>query len=222
MNPLARPRHRQFLLQKASSFCPCCVDRPRLGARLAVEVGHQRRHGSSPPITARIDIAVACAMLQRNAPLPSRVARSRARVGGQNRRAFARHRHGAIARQPVRPALEAGLQRLLDQKAAEAGTIDEEIPPPRSARRAGRSMKPPGAAERIHDPPPSSMCRTPRAPDSHANISRRAKRRNDRRSCRSRTRCRRRPAACRIGSRGSRHRPANNRRDRDFLLLPVA
>ena len=39
----------------------------------------------------------------------------------------ARHRHRAIARQPVRPILVAGLQRLLDQQAAEARAIDEEI-----------------------------------------------------------------------------------------------
>ena len=109
-----------------------------------------RRASSSLNVAAAIDVAVAGAVLQRDAPLPARRARRRARV---RRRAARRVSHGtamrAVARQPVRPVLVAGLQRLLDQQAAKAGAIDEQVavdplrrlraPPRRRSRRPARS-----------------------------------------------------------------------------------
>ncbi len=62
-----------------------------------------------------------------DAPLPTRLASGRPRQGDERLDPRARHRHRAVARQPVRPVLVSGLQRLLDQQAAEAGAVDEEI-----------------------------------------------------------------------------------------------
>src|SRR4051812_36498407 len=40
---------------------------------------------------------------------------------------FARHHERPVARQPLRPILKAGPERLLDQQPAKTGTIDEEV-----------------------------------------------------------------------------------------------
>ena len=66
-------------------------------------------------------------MLQRNAPLPAGLARHRAGVGGEITAAGARYREGAVAGQQVRPVIEPGLHRPLDQQRAKAGAVDEEI-----------------------------------------------------------------------------------------------
>src|SRR5689334_10657741 len=66
-------------------------------------------------------------MLQRNAPLPARLSRDGT---GIRRDILARRRlHGkrAVREQPRAVVLEPGLQRLLDEKAAKAGAVDEEI-----------------------------------------------------------------------------------------------
>src|SRR3546814_2678774 len=60
----------------------------RFGHRLAVEIGEQgRRRLVVRNIGARIDIAVAGAMLERGAPLPARRAPGRSRIGMKVRRA---------------------------------------------------------------------------------------------------------------------------------------
>ena len=57
------------------------AQRPRIGERFAVEVGEQGRGGLVvADVVAAVDVAVAGAVLQRNAPLPARAARRRARV----------------------------------------------------------------------------------------------------------------------------------------------
>src|SRR5690242_9725716 len=66
-------------------------------------------------------------MLQWNAPLPPGFARDRERVGLEIRGALRRHGESAIARQPFVPRLVPSLERLLDQEAAKAGAVDEEI-----------------------------------------------------------------------------------------------
>ena len=76
---------------------------------------------------AAIDIAVADAVLQRDAPLPARLASDGQGVRRRRRVAGALHGDGAVAGQPARPVLIAGLQRLLDQQAAKAAAIYEEV-----------------------------------------------------------------------------------------------
>src|SRR5687767_3499699 len=66
-------------------------------------------------------------MLQRNAPLPTRFARCRARVRRERSNIARGHGHSAIARKPACPLLVARMQGLLDQQAAEARAVDEEI-----------------------------------------------------------------------------------------------
>src|SRR4029079_9122645 len=99
-----------------------------MGALLAVEFGEQQLLGGIVvDIFARIDEAVAGAMLERNAPLPAGIASGRARVRGQRRDAGAWHRHCPSAWKPVAPVFVTGLQCLLDQQATEPRTVDEEI-----------------------------------------------------------------------------------------------
>ena len=73
----------------------------RLFIRMAVA-------SSSLHEAAGIDVAVADAVLQRDAPLPARGVRGGARVGQQRLDRLARHGDRAVARQPVRPVLVAG------------------------------------------------------------------------------------------------------------------
>src|SRR5947209_15221331 len=66
-------------------------------------------------------------MLQRNTPLPSRIA---GRCPSERREWFgarAGHGHCAVAWQPMTPILVSGLESLLDQQAAEPRTVDKEI-----------------------------------------------------------------------------------------------
>ena len=76
---------------------------------------------------AGVDEAVADAMLQRDLPAPTGFVRDRARVRYRGARRFNRHGYRAVAGQPVGPVLVAGLQGLLDQQAAEARAVDEQV-----------------------------------------------------------------------------------------------
>jgi hypothetical protein len=102
---------------------------PRLGQRLAVEVGQQGRGGLVlADVRAAEHVAVADPVLQRDPPLPAGVARGRAGVGRDRRiRVGAGHRDRAVAGQPVAPVLVTGPERLLDQQTAETRTVDEQL-----------------------------------------------------------------------------------------------
>jgi hypothetical protein len=98
----------------------------RVGKGLAVQVGEQRvGRFLIAQVRAGIDIAVADAVLERNASLPPGFARDRPRVGREPRAMLARHCDRAIARQPAGPFVIAGLERAFDQQPAKAGTVDE-------------------------------------------------------------------------------------------------
>ena len=73
-------------------------------------------------------MAVAGAMLQRDAPLPAGVVRggTRERVGRPRTGGW--QSPGPVHRQPVAPVLVTRLQRFLNQQAAKAGAIDEQLP----------------------------------------------------------------------------------------------
>ena len=104
------------------------ADQPRIGQRLAVQIGQQCAVGLVVGnVGRRVDIAIADPVLQRDAPLPARFTRRGPRVGREGLDTLARHGQSPVAGQPVGPVLIAGLQRLLDQQAAEAGTVDEEL-----------------------------------------------------------------------------------------------
>ena len=85
-------------------------------------------------------MAVADAVLQRNAPLPPGLARRRPRIGVQLVSRAARHRDRPITGQPVRPVLESGVQGPLDQQSAESGAVDEQL-----ALDGGAGIEPDGA-----------------------------------------------------------------------------
>src|SRR3979411_2599935 len=74
-----------------------------------------------------IDITVAGAVLEWDSPLPSCRAGSRQGIGSELAGALAGNCNGAVARQPLRPVLVTGLQRLLDQQTAKARSVDKEI-----------------------------------------------------------------------------------------------
>ena len=78
-------------------------------------------------IAAAPDDAVAGAMLERNAPLPSRIMRHRAGIRNRRSDAFGLHRDRAVVGQPVAPIVEAGMQRAFDQQRAKAGAVEEQI-----------------------------------------------------------------------------------------------
>ena len=100
----------------------------RIGAGRAVKVRQQHAFGLGiVDELAGIDVAIASAVLQRNAPLPARAVRGGAGVGGEVFRALARHRNRPVTRQPVRPVIEPHAQRLVDEQPAKAGAIDEQV-----------------------------------------------------------------------------------------------
>src|SRR5207253_4571727 len=76
---------------------------------------------------AREDVAVAGPVLQRNPPLPPRLAAGRAGVGGKLALALGRHRERAVAGQPLRPFLERDAEGLAEDQRAEARAVDEEV-----------------------------------------------------------------------------------------------
>ena len=99
-----------------------------VGLCLALDIRQQRRGGGIVgEIAAAIDIAVADAVLERNAPLPPRLARDRPRVGERRADVGAGHRNRAVAGQPVRPVVIARCERALDQEAAKAGAVEEQV-----------------------------------------------------------------------------------------------
>src|SRR6202035_271684 len=72
-------------------------------------------------------VAIAGAMLERNAPLPSRLARRRTSVRHRRSDALARHGHRPIARQPFGPVIESCSQQTFDEQCAHPGAVDEQI-----------------------------------------------------------------------------------------------
>src|SRR5690348_1170322 len=71
-------------------------------------------------------MAVAGAVLQRDAPLPSGLPRQRLRVGPECVARFARDRERGIARQPLAPVEIGNAERLAEHQAAKAGAVDEQ------------------------------------------------------------------------------------------------
>ena len=97
---------------------------------------------------ARKDIAVSHPVLERDLPAPSRRHRCRDRVGADIvLRVAARHRRGAVARQPVGPVFPRRAHFGAEQQRTKAGAVDEQIafdPPPvlqlKRAHIAGRAV----------------------------------------------------------------------------------
>ena len=111
----------------------------RLGLALAFEVVDERSGGLVvTEMAAAIDVAISNTMLQRYAPLPAGSKRRRPCIRSEIAGGRAGNRHRAIAGQPAGPVFVARLERALDEQAAEARTIDEELavrfclPPSRS------------------------------------------------------------------------------------------
>ena len=103
-------------------------DVPRFVQRLAVQVSHQDRSGVLlAHEAAGVDVAIADAMLQRDAPLPAGAVRGGARHRDQRLHGAAGDRDRAVTGQPVRPILVAGVQGLLDEQALHARAVDEKI-----------------------------------------------------------------------------------------------
>ena len=100
----------------------------RVGQRLLAHRAHQvvERLGVAQ-VGAAVDVAVADAMLQRDAPLPAGGPRRGQRVGRARAGELRRHRYRPVARQHVAPVQIAGLQGLLDQQPAKAAAIDIQI-----------------------------------------------------------------------------------------------
>ncbi|PAV70131.1 hypothetical protein WR25_17275 [Diploscapter pachys] len=101
-----------------------------IAQRLALEAGEKielrRLVGQE---FAAIDIAVAHPVLQRDTPLPAgrTGGGTGVRIGLARTGQRTRHRHRPVARQPLRIALIARVQRLLDQQPAKAGTVDKQV-----------------------------------------------------------------------------------------------
>src|SRR6187431_2399733 len=103
-------------------------DVPRFVQRLAVQISHQDRNGVLLAHEATgVDVAIADAMLQRDAPLPAGAVRRGARQRDQWLHGAAGDRDRAVTGQPVRPVVVAGVQGLLDEQAMHARAVDEKI-----------------------------------------------------------------------------------------------
>jgi hypothetical protein len=73
-------------------------------------------------------VAGALSVLQRNLPLPARLVRDGPRVRRDVvQRIVSLQREGAVVAQPLRPVLVARLESLLDEHAAEARAIEEQV-----------------------------------------------------------------------------------------------
>src|SRR5947209_10056086 len=72
-------------------------------------------------------MAVAGAVLQRDAPWPAGRMRGRPRVGQQRIGALGRYRDGTVARQPLAPILGWYAELLAEEQAAKARAVDEQI-----------------------------------------------------------------------------------------------
>src|SRR5438270_10906813 len=100
----------------------------RIGERLAIEVLQQDDHRLVVAHeSAAVNVAVAGAMLQRNAPLPARLARGHTRVGRWRLYFLAWNRSRPVQRRPVGPILKPGTERAPDQQPTKARAIDEQI-----------------------------------------------------------------------------------------------
>src|SRR5215218_3387363 len=101
----------------------------RLGQGVAVEVGEQGRgRFVVRNMVAAIDIAVAGAVLKPDPPLPAGVPGGAAGIRRQRLDPGAGNGERSVAGEVAGPVLVAAAERLLDQKAAEAAAIDEQIP----------------------------------------------------------------------------------------------
>ena len=78
-------------------------------------------------IVIAIDMSVACAMLQWDAPLPPSRASSGTGIRLGRPIPLARNRHCSIGRKPVAPILERGFENDVDQQTAKTSAIDKEI-----------------------------------------------------------------------------------------------
>src|SRR3546814_14906481 len=72
-------------------------------------------------------MAVAGAVLERDAPLPARAVRGRTGEGIGRPDIGGRHRDRAVGGQPARPVLIARAKLFLDQQAAKARTVDKQV-----------------------------------------------------------------------------------------------
>ena len=98
------------------------------GQRVAIQIGQQQIGcGILVHMRGRIDVPVADAVLQGDAPLPASGAGGRARQRLVLARKRAGDGNGAVARQPFRPVIERYLQRLPQQQRAKAGAIEEKL-----------------------------------------------------------------------------------------------
>src|SRR5579871_1473303 len=106
----------------------CEGDANRTRERLTVDVREEQVFGLAIALErASIDVPVANAVLQRNAPLPTGLPCHHRRVGGWRRGVRALYDDGAVTREPVVPRLVPGLKCLLDEDPAKTGAIDEQI-----------------------------------------------------------------------------------------------
>jgi hypothetical protein len=105
------------------------AQQPGLGQRLAIQLLQQllsRAIGGN--VAAAEHVAVAGALLQRNAPGPAPFQRGGARVGRElGAAALARTGPGAVHRQPTAEVDEGFGQGLAQQQGSEAGAIDEQV-----------------------------------------------------------------------------------------------
>jgi hypothetical protein len=127
--PDDRPMATQFLIQ-ACSRRPAWKRRTFGSARgRSVEAGRQAaRAVVVADVGAGIDIAVAGAVLQRDAPAPAGLVGGGAGVGRQAVAAgLAGHGHGPVVGQPVAPVLDSPAQGLADQQGAKARAVDEQV-----------------------------------------------------------------------------------------------
>src|SRR5690348_10397171 len=76
---------------------------------------------------AAVDVPVAVAMLEGDAPLPTGFASGYQGVGGRCRGRLAVYDKSPIAGQPAAPVFVARFQCLFNEQPAEAGAVDEEV-----------------------------------------------------------------------------------------------
>src|SRR5438105_8145673 len=122
------PQRDDVLVPELAAVTAGELEQAGIRKRLAVEVGEQS--GSRVVIAdeaARIDVAAADSVLERDAPLPTSLAGRRARVGREGTVMFTGDSDRAITRKPFRPVLIPGLQRPFAQQAVKASAIDEQI-----------------------------------------------------------------------------------------------
>src|SRR5688572_29866801 len=117
-----------ILLPVLATLARAEFDHTRLGQHLAFDVRQQSLlRLLVRQIAAAVHDAVADAVLQWNAPLPSCLARDRPSVRPGFADGFGLQRDGAVVVQPMRPVFVANVQRLSDQQAAEARAVDEQV-----------------------------------------------------------------------------------------------